>query len=181
MAALVRAPDIYSPTGLRDRAILATLCACGLRASELCFLQVRDLGREAVFVRKGKFGYQRWVPITSRARAAITEYLAHFRVVSDDAPLFRSIASGGRLSRRHLHKIVTGYSRKLKLLGGVHSLRHSAATRWLDRDISLEEVRIMLGHKHIATTSIYLSLSTQSLIRNYKRALETRTPMGVAA
>lgn len=171
MAALVRAPDPYSPTGLRDRAMLAVFCACGLRVSELCYLRVSDLRAEAIFVHRGKFGHQRWVPISSRARAAVADYLAVFKAIGDQ-PVFRSISSGGRLSRRHVHKIVTGYSRQLKLRGGVHVLRHSAATRWLDRGLNLEEVRVMLGHRLIATTSIYLSLATQSLIRNYRRALE---------
>jgi len=180
MGALVRAPDVYSPTGLRDRAILATLCATGLRASELCFLEVRDLRPEALFVRRGKFGYQRWVPISSRARAAIAEYLTHFKVSRNDQPVFRSV-NGRRLTRRHLHKIVTGYSRKLRLRGGVHVLRHSAATRWLDRGLDLENVRAILGHKNIATTAIYLSVATQGLIRNYKRALEPATLRQVAA
>lgn len=180
MAALVRAPDPYSATGLRDRAILATFCATGLRVSELCFLEVRDLRSEALFVRRGKFGYQRWVPISARARAAIADYLAVFKAGPDE-PVFRSIASRGRLSRRHVHKIVTGYSRPLKLRGGVHVLRHSAATRWLDRGLDLESVRAILGHKNIATTAIYLSLATQSLIRNYKQALEPAAPRSLAA
>lgn len=180
MAKLVRAPDPYSPTGLRDRAMLAVFCACGLRASELCHLRVSDLRTEAIFVHRGKFGYQRWVPISSRARAAIAEYLAAFKATGDQ-PVFRSIASGGRLSRRQVHKIVTKYSRPLKLRGGVHVLRHSAATRWLDRGLDLETVRAILGHKNIATTAIYLSLSTQSLIRNYRRALEPATSRPLAA
>jgi integrase/recombinase XerD len=180
MAQLVRAPDPYSPTGLRDRAMLAVFCACGLRVSELCHLRVSDLRAEAIFVHRGKFGYQRWVPISSRARAAIAEYLVHFKA-TDNQPVFRSIASGGRLSRRQVHKIVTKYSRPLKLKGGVHILRSSCATRWLDRGLNLEEVRVMLGHQHIASTSIYLGLATQSLIRNYKRALEPAPVRQLAA
>lgn len=185
MAALVRAPDPCSRTGLRDRAMLAVLCACGLRASELCNLRVSDLRvsdlrAEALFVRRGKFGYQRWVPISARARAAILDYLVAFEATGDQ-PLFRSIASGQRLSRRQVHKTVTRYSRRLKLKGGVHILRHSAATRWLDRGLDLESVRAILGHKNIATTAIYLSVATLGLIRNYRRALEPATVRQAAA
>ena len=180
MAALVRRPDPGSRTGLRDRAMLAVLCACGLRASELCHLRVSDLRSAAIFVHRGKFGYQRWVPISDRARAAITEYLTVFKAAGDQ-PVFRSIASGRRLSRRQVHKIVTKYSQSLKLKGGVHILRHSAATRWLDRGLDLESVRAILGHKNIATTAIYLSVATQGLIRNYRRALEPATHRQAAA
>ena len=68
MIALVRAPDITAPEGLRDRAALAVLCACGLRASEICGLRVRDVGPDLVFVRAGKE-----LPVTC------TEVIAQFR------------------------------------------------------------------------------------------------------
>lgn len=174
MASLVRSPDLYSRTGLRDRAILATLCACALRASELCHLRVRDLRADLLFVRQGKFGFQRWVPISAKARAAIDDYLRYSPVSRDDQPVFRSL-SGRQLSRRHLHKLVTKYSRPLKLRGGVHTLRHSAATRMLNRELDLESIRVILGHQNIATTAIYLRLATENLVRNYKRALEPAT------
>ena len=65
MADLVRAPRLHTPTGVRDRAILAVLCSTGVRASELCQLNVADLQGSLVFVRKGKFGDQRFVAMTS--------------------------------------------------------------------------------------------------------------------
>ncbi|MEK7744426.1 MAG: tyrosine-type recombinase/integrase, partial [Elusimicrobiota bacterium] len=76
MVALALAPDPASRKGTRDRAILALLLACGLRASELCQLQPRDISPSLVFVRHGKFGHQRFVPISKRAHAAISHYLA---------------------------------------------------------------------------------------------------------
>ena len=104
MVSLVLAPDISSSEGLRDRAVLAVLCACGLRASELCGLQVRDVTATLVFVRHGKFGHQRYVPISPAAVRAVRAYLAAYPAARDEA-LFRT-GPGRPLTRRRLHKLV---------------------------------------------------------------------------
>lgn len=76
---------------------------------------------------------------------------------------------------------MTGYSRPLRLKGGLHIIRHSAATRWLNRGISLQSVRVMLGHVHTTTTAIYLGVATDSLVNEYQRCLEQPTRKAVAA
>jgi site-specific recombinase XerD len=63
-------------------------------------------------------------------------------------------------------------SRSLKLKGGVHTLRHSAATRWLNRGIDLQSVRVMLGHLHITSIAIYLGVALDKLVRKYQLCLE---------
>lgn len=171
MLALACLPCSQTRLGARDRAILGLLCAAGLRASELCAVQVRDLKPHLVFVRQGKFGAERWVPITRRCWLAIQRYLAFHPARSSADPLFRS-SNNRRLSRRHLHKIVTGYSRSIRLKGGVHTLRHSAATRWLNRGLDLQSVRVMLGHVHITSTAIYLGVALDKLVRKYQVCLE---------
>ena len=169
MIALVLAPDLTSSEGLRDRAALAILCACGLRASELCDLRVRDVRPDLVFVRDGKFGHQRLVPVSPAAYRAVRAYLTVYPAGADE-PLFRT---GPRrpLTRRRLHKIVDRYALALHLPRGVHTLRHSAATRWLNRGVNLQFVRAMLGHARLSTTAGYLGVATDALVSEYRRCL----------
>ena len=142
-----------------------------MRASELCGLQLRDLKPTLVFVRRGKGGVQRWVPISTRCYAAIQGYL-ELSPAKPNAPVFRSLPSGRALTRRDLHKIVSSYQLELRLPRGVHILRASAATRWLNRGLDLRDVQVMLGHAHLDTTAIYLGVATDQLVRTYQAALE---------
>jgi integrase/recombinase XerD len=170
MRELACAPDAVTLKGRRDRAIIGLLCATGVRASELCGLRVRDVRSTLVFVRRAKFGAQRWVPLSARAWAAVQAYLELHPAGPDEA-LFRSLR-GQALGRRDLHKIVTGYSRELDLRGpGVHVLRHSFATRALNRGVSLRSVQVMLGHRQLETTAVYLGVATDALVAEYQRCL----------
>jgi len=171
MLSLARCPNPSTLKGQRDRAILAVLLSSGLRASELCQLQCRDVRPSLVFVRRGKFGAQRFVPLSHRAWLTVSAYLARHPAKPTD-PLFRTLA-GQPLTRRLLHKIVTGYSRRLGLKGGVHACRHSFATRALNKGMNLQSVRAMLGHVRIATTALYLGIATRALVAEYQRCLET--------
>lgn len=169
MVALVQAPDPFSREGLRDRALLAMLCATGLRASELCALMPGDVKPDLVFVRAGKFGHQRYVPLSPAAYQALNAYLKRYPA-ERGVPLFRT-GPGRPLTRRRLHKIVDRYCLALRISRGVHTLRSSAATRWLNRGIGINSVRVMLGHARIATTAIYLGVATNALIAEYRRCL----------
>jgi integrase/recombinase XerD len=170
MARLVLAPDPTTQGGLRDRAMLAVLCATGLRASELCNLRVCDVGQALIFVRAGKGGYQRYVPISAKARSAVQAYLEVFPAQSDE-PLFRT-GPDQPMTRRRLHKIVSQYERALEIPCGLHLLRHSAATRWLNRGVNIKLVQAMLGHRLLSTTAIYLGVATDHMVSEYRRCLE---------
>ena len=87
-----------------------------------------------------------------------------------DEPLFRT-GPNRPLTRRRLHKIVDRYALALRITRGVHVLRHSAATRWLNRGINLQYVRAMLGHVRITTTAGYLGVATSALVAEYQRCL----------
>jgi len=152
MVQLALAPDPCSSTGLRDRAILSVLCSTGLRASELCQLEGRDLHSDRLFVRQGKFGHQRWVALPPAASRAVGRYLVTFPVPKGTAPVFRSL-NGRQLSRRQIHKIVTRHARSVGLRGCVHTTRHFAATMGLNHGVSLFSVKALLGHVRLATTS----------------------------
>jgi len=169
MVDLVRAPDLFSPEGLRDRAILAMLCATAVRASELCGLMPGDVMPDLVFVRQGKFGHQRYIPISPAAHRALGAYLLRHPAEAG-VPLFRT-GPGRGLTRRRLHKIVDRYCLALKLTRGVHTLRSSAATRWLNKGINIQFVRAMLGHVRLATTAVYLGVAHTALVAEYRRCL----------
>jgi integrase/recombinase XerD len=169
MIALVRAPNLFSPEGLRDRAILAMLCATGLRASEICALMPGDVMPDLVFVRAGKFGHQRFVPLSPAAHRALGAYLLRYPA-EPGVSLFRT-GPGRPLTRRRLHKIVDQYCLQLRLPRGVHTLRSSAATRWLDRGIGINTVRVLLGHVRLGTTTRYLGVATNALKAEYRRCL----------
>jgi site-specific recombinase XerD len=168
MVALVRAPDRVSPEGLRDRAVLAMLCATAVRASELCGLAVRDVLPTRLFVAAGKGNTQRWVPLSDPVYRAVQAYLARYPARPSER-LFRT-GPGRALTRRRLHKLVCRYQRALGLPAtGVHLLRHSAATRLVNRGMRLHSVRVLLGHVHLATTAIYLGTATDALVAEYRR------------
>lgn len=170
MIQLARSPRLDSPTGVRDRAILAVLCVSALRSIELCQLRVSDLEGDLLFVRNGKYGDQRFVPLTSPAKAAVERYLAQYRAGPDD-PMFRCL-DGRPIGRRHLHKIVTGYARPLGLDGATHTIRHSCAVRWLNKGVNLQILKLLLGNRSILSTSHYLNLSLDAVRAEYRRCLE---------
>jgi len=106
----------------------------------------------------------------------VAAYLAAYPARADE-PVFRT-APGHGLSRRRLHKIVDRYALVLRLPRGVHTLRHSAATRWLNRGMSLRSVQVILGHARIATTTGYLGIATDALVAEYQRTC-TAAPVAV--
>jgi integrase/recombinase XerD len=166
---LLRAPRGVSPAVLRDRALLETLYACGLRASEAVDLALEDLSLEDAFLRaRGKGSKERLVPIGRDAVGALRAYLARSR------PLFVGLRPerhvfvnrrGGGLSRQGLYKIVQGYANAVGLGDRMspHTLRHTFATHLLAGGCDLRTLQEMLGHADITTTQIYTHLSTERL------------------
>ena len=170
MVRLCQAPDRSSRIGLRDRALLSLLCSTGLRATELCKLQVLDLYPDRLLVRRGKFGHQRWVPVSPATRRAIDRYFTAHPPQRLASPVIRT-QSGGVLSRRHLHKIVVGHARRVGLRGCVHTLRHSAATHWLNSGVSLFSVKALLGHARLSTTAVYCGTAVDGLVAELGRCV----------
>ncbi|MBI4865157.1 MAG: tyrosine-type recombinase/integrase [Candidatus Riflebacteria bacterium] len=175
MTDLIASPDTATLLGRRDRAILVVLADTGVRARELCCLRIRDVSPTLAFIRNGKGGKQRFVPLSSRAVHAIKTYLDS-HPARPDLPLFRRL-EGGALDRRLLHKIVSAYQRRLRLKTGVHLLRASCAKCLLNRGLNLQTVRAILGHESIVTTGVYLGVATDQLVREYRAAVD-QTPMG---
>lgn len=160
--AILQQPDTTKPSGVRDRALLETLYACGLRVSELINLQQRDILFDGDVVRVfGKGSKERIVPIGESALHWVGEYRTKVR------PLFISFKNsndilflnqgGTKLSRMSIWNIVNAAALKAEIRVGVHphTLRHSFATHLLEGGADLRAVQEMLGHVDIKTTQIY--------------------------
>ncbi len=159
--ALVEQPFAQDATGQRDRTILEVLYGCGLRVSELCGLDVRDVMLEEGIVRVfGKGSKERVVPLGGAAKSALRDYLATWRpqlvrpASTHDAVFLNR--RGGRLSRQSVHTICERYGRLVGISGlHPHTLRHCYATHLVEGGADLRVVQELLGHASIATTQIY--------------------------
>jgi integrase/recombinase XerD len=166
---LLRAPQGVSPAALRDRALLETLYACGLRASEAVGLALEDISLDDAFLRaRGKGSKERLVPIGREAVSALRAYLTRSRPVLVGLRPERHVfvnRRGGGLSRQGLYKIVQGHANAVGLGDRMspHTLRHTFATHLLAGGCDLRTLQEMLGHADIATTQLYTHLSTERL------------------
>jgi integrase/recombinase XerD len=174
VAALVEAPDTTRPDGLRDRALLELLYACGLRASEALGLRVEDVNVAAGYVIvTGKGNRQRLVPAGAQALDWVRRYLGTVRprlVRHAAAPLFLN-RSGRGLSRQSLWSLIRRAARRAGLRSAVspHTLRHSFASHLLERGADLRSVQAMLGHADISTTQIYTHLPSSVVHDMYRK------------
>ena len=169
VTSLLSQPRGSSPGALRDRALLETMYACGLRASEATDLQRSDVDLEAGILRaRGKGSKERIVPVGSKAISSLEAYLAHGRPkmvgLRDEPRLFVNLRGGG-LSRQGLYKIVQRHAASAGLAERMspHTLRHSFATHLLAGGCDLRSLQEMLGHADIGTTQIYTHLSPERL------------------
>jgi integrase/recombinase XerD len=166
---LLAVPPTGEPLGLRDRAMLETLYASGLRVTELVTLKVSQVSQDMGVVRViGKGSKERLVPLGEEALAWIRRYLKEGRPallghrVSDD--LFVT-ARGGAMTRQmfwHLikrHALMAGLKRPIS----PHTLRHAFATHLLNHGADLRVVQLLLGHSDISTTQIYTHVARERL------------------
>ncbi len=166
---LLAQPKGTSPAALRDRALLETMYACGLRATEAISLELSDLDLEAGVLRaRGKGSKERLVPVGSKAIETLEAYLARGRPrlvgLADEPHVFVNLRGRG-LSRQGLYKIVQGHARSAGLDQRMspHTLRHTFATHLLAGGCDLRSLQEMLGHADIGTTQIYTHLSADRL------------------
>jgi tyrosine recombinase XerC len=154
----------------RDRAIIELIYGTGMRASETCSLNTKDVDFVNETVRvAGKGGKERILPLTRKAKDAIRDYLSPTR--DKNMPLFLN-KFGKRLSQRSLQRIVKKYIRAVADLthSSPHTLRHTFATHLLDRGCDLRTVQELLGHSSISTTQIYTHITPERLKRIYRQA-----------
>jgi integrase/recombinase XerD len=171
--ALLKAPDVTTSEGLRDKAMLELLYATGLRVSELIHVKIEDLVMDAGFLRTiGKGSKERIVPFGDEARDAITAYVEHGRGDFDkynDPYLFLS-RRGRPMTRQSFWMKITRYARTAGIKSHIspHVLRHSFATHLLENGADLRSVQMMLGHSDISTTQIYTHVSRARLQKMYE-------------
>ena len=172
--ALLDAPPLDTPAGLRDKAMLELLYATGLRVSELIRVKVDDLVMDAGFLRTmGKGSKERIVPFGDGASAAIVDYIERGRRHFDkhgDLTLFLTNRGRG-MTRQSVWLKIVKYVREAGITTRVspHMLRHSFATHLLENGADLRSVQMMLGHADISTTQIYTHISRARLQSLYDR------------
>jgi integrase/recombinase XerC len=170
----VRVNEDPTPTNMRDLAILEVLYASGIRVSELCGLNIKDIdfGRNTLQVL-GKGSKERVVPIGLPAVRALKNYLDTARkdfinTKSGDAVFLGS--RGKRMDQRIARAVVNDAMKAIGSNMSPHGLRHTAATHLLEGGADLRTVQEILGHSSLSTTQIYTHVSPERLKEAYKQA-----------
>jgi integrase/recombinase XerD len=171
---ILQKPDTLKPLGIRDKSILETMYATGVRVSELTGLKQSDINFDMGIVRIfGKGAKERIVPIGRSALEWIKKYQSEARVIlmraySHDVMYLNS--RGKPMSRMAIWNIVERYTREAGIKKAVHphTFRHSFATHLLEGGADLRAVQEMLGHSDISTTEIYTHIDREYLKEVHK-------------
>jgi integrase/recombinase XerD len=166
---VIARPDVSTPLGQRNRAILETLYSCGVRVSELISLRISNIYEEEGYIRvDGKGRKQRIVPIAQSALREIHNYF-QFRYEMDVKPGSEDIVFlnrfGGKMTRMAVFNIIKQYCAEAGIRKEVspHTFRHTFATHLLEGGANLRAIQMMLGHEQISTTEIYSQVDRQFL------------------
>ena len=169
---LLSVPDVSTEIGLRDRAILELMYACGLRVSEAVNLKMSDVDADTgILTCKGKGSKTRKVPIGKSAIEWLKKYLIVRRKKEkvEINNLFVNF-SGRPINRQTIFKFIKEYAEKIGLEDvSPHTLRHSFATHLIQNRADIRSVQQMLGHADISTTQIYTHLTDKHLRQTYER------------
>ena len=189
LARLIETPDLQTAIGLRDRALMETLYATGIRHAEAHKLDLYDIDTAAqhLTVRLGKGQRDRLVPLTETAAHWLTRYVTAARpelaagqwwgkghrrgqpkVVPPTAALWLSL-TGRRLSYQMIADRIRDYALQVELKASAHTFRHSCATHLLRGGASVRHLQQLLGHRDLSTTEIYTHVELQDL----QQAVET--------
>jgi len=172
---LLNQPNLTTPLGIRDRAMLEMLYATGMRVSELTKLTINQINLEGGFVVLfGKGSKERIVPLGKEAMKWLELYIKEVRIKlnrKNDRPLLFLSQWGKEMSRQQFWKILKGYGRRAGIRKRItpHLLRHSFASHLLERGADLRSVQMMLGHVDISTTQIYTHVSGERLKQVHQR------------
>lgn len=167
--ALLAAPDLEDPIGLRDKAMLELLYACGLRVSELVSLTTYDINlRQGVIRLMGKGSKERLVPMGEEAITWLVKYLKEARLQllrNPDSDVLFPSKRGDQMTRQTFWHRIKHYV----LIAGIqaavspHTLRHAFATHLLNHGADLRVVQLLLGHSDLSTTQIYTHVAKHRL------------------
>lgn len=171
--------DRHQPLGFRNYILLDLLFSCGLRASELCQMSIKDiaLNQEQILIH-GKGSKDRYVPIHQTLNHDLKHYLTYIRPILLSKGPNASIEEvfinhlGTKLTVRGLQHILKSMIEKSGETYRIHPhmLRHAFATVLLDHGADLRVVQELLGHQHLKSTQIYTHVSTESMKEKYRKA-----------
>ena len=173
-AITTKAGEDPTPTNIRDLAIIEILYASGIRVSELCGLNIRDIDTDRnTLLVLGKGDKERVVPIGNPAMRALQNWLNNFRKEfvnesSGDAVFLGT--RGKRIDQRTVREVVYDAMEAIGSHMSPHGLRHTAATHLLEGGADLRSVQEILGHSSLATTQIYTHVSPERLKAAYEQA-----------
>jgi integrase/recombinase XerD len=167
--ALLGAPDVATPLGLRERTMLELMYASGLRVSELVALKLVELSlNDGVLRVTGKGSKTRLVPFGEQARLWLERYLKDARGLILDGQVDDALfvtGRGGPMTRQMFWVIIKKHAARADIRGPLspHTLRHAFATHLLNHGADLRVVQLLLGHADISTTQIYTHVARESL------------------
>ncbi len=164
---LLQKPALNERSGQRDRCILELLYASGLRVSELCQLQLKDIDSQRRILRIfGKGAKERFVPMHEKAMQILDGYISEWRKLFNPKEDFVFINRSGRgLTRQYIWKLVKKYAELAQIRQEIspHTFRHSFATHLLEGGADLRSVQLLLGHSDISATEIYTHIQMRRL------------------
>jgi integrase/recombinase XerC len=178
---LFEQPKISTYLGFRDRCIMELFYSSGLRIAELASLNRRDFDERNLCVRvMGKGKKERIVPITKTAAKWMQDYLNHPQRDQDtddhkaqvDAEAIFLNKWGKRLTVRSIDRNFEAYLKASGLVGKItpHTIRHTIATHWLENGMDLKTIQVLLGHRSLATTTIYTQVSSRLKREVYEKS-----------
>ena len=172
---LLKQPDLNTPKGIRDNAMMELMYATGMRVSELIHLQVSDINLQMGYVICHDSDKERIIPIGNVSRNAILQYMEYSRgfLVKNrtEFALFTN-CSGKTMSRQGFWKVLKGYAEDAGIYRDItpHTLRHSFAVHMLQNGADVKSVQEMLGHSDISSTQIYLGMNVSKMRDVYMKA-----------
>ncbi|MCR5770985.1 MAG: tyrosine recombinase [Butyrivibrio sp.] len=177
IASLLEQPDLNTPKGKRDKAMLELLFATGIRVSEIASLKIDDIEFRLNCIDFKSFGQDRIVPFGHHARSAIMDYLKGGRLkllgdTYDEGILFLSATGGKAMSRQGVWKMIKKYGKMAGIKSDItpFSIRHTFASHMIENGADIQVVQEMLGHIDIASTQKYADNK-----HNYIREIYQRT------
>ena len=166
---LLAAPDTEDSLGLRDKAMLELLYACGLRVSELVSLQLSQVNLNQGVVRiMGKGSRERLVPMGEEARAWLVSYCSaarHELMVGKRSDILFPSRRGNMMTRQTFWHRIKHYASQVNIRAPLspHTLRHAFATHLINHGADLRVVQLLLGHSDLSTTQIYTHVAQARL------------------
>jgi integrase/recombinase XerD len=173
--ALLAAPNVETPLGLRDKAMLETLYASGLRVSELVTMSLAQLSHDMGVVRIiGKGNKERLVPVGEESLAWVRRYMDNARpsiLAGRQVDALFVTLRGASMTRQAFWYLIRRYADRAGIRRGIspHTLRHAFATHLLNHGADLRVVQMLLGHADISTTQIYTHIARERLKQLHAR------------